>query len=565
MENLKIRRWITGMACLAGAMMALHACNKASNPSLPTESPAPVEALALPAGAAVCGTDHSQQLDLQVNCGQQDSQSRRWNFKIVNNGSTPLDVRTAGLGLRLWFFESRLRCVVVTGNNGDVFNASGVRLGPMQIVDNSYVSGVAIPECDESASHKANQSGSVQLAYESGVAVVPPGGWVQGFTVMATAAASCNPPAGNWDNFGDDYSGLPLGQSSCGGNQNGPFFDDHHFGLLVNGLLEQEVKAGGSLDPESGVPSCGGACSPTPTFTATPTATSTFTATATSTFTATPTPAGCHPFLLQWPVTTAIGLSVDATGVYVTSDSTGTIVVNPTVSLFNTTGTLLTQWGTAGNGPGQFSAPDDVATDAAGNVYVLNILFPRIEKFTAFGAFVSEIGNGLFGFPGGIAVDPSGNIYEADTGSNFVEKLDPSGNLLVKWGGVGSGPGQFLLPGRLGANANGVYVADFSNQRIQQFDLNGNFIRLWGSVGTAPGQFQDPTGVAFDAAGDVYVSERGNNRVQEFTSTGNFICQFGSMGSGPGQFNDPEGIGLDASGNVYVADLGDNRVEKFGP
>ncbi|HEY5038792.1 MAG TPA: hypothetical protein VIJ93_06960, partial [bacterium] len=285
---------------LAGLLACLQACNfrqqSPSSPLVSADSRADaVSAAPLNLTASVCGADTSSMLDLQVTCVEQGSQDRRWAFKIVNNGPSPLDIRTANLSLGLWFFESRLRCLAVTGSNGDVFASNGTRVGSLQITGNTYTHDVSTAEFDESPAHKSNQAGSVRLVYLSGQAVIPAGGWVQGFTVLGTSSAACG-TSGNWDNFNDDYSGLPNGQSSCGGSPNGPFFDDHHFALFDNGKLVQEAKAGGIPDPATGLPPGAGPCSPTPTksftpvptFTRTPTRTPTSTSTLTATRTFTP-------------------------------------------------------------------------------------------------------------------------------------------------------------------------------------------------------------------------------------------------------------------------------------
>ncbi len=242
-------------------------------------------------GITVCGADTSRKLDLMINCGEQGLQDRRWNFLIVNNGSAPLTLQSAGLSLKLWFFEPGLRCLAVTGNNASVFNASGTLVGNSVIQSNVYTTDSSITEVDESSTHKANQAGTVALVYQSGVSVIPAGGWVQGFTIIATSGDSCG-TATNWNNFNDDYSGLPNGESSCTGTQSGPFFDDHHFALLCNGTLVQEFGTNGQTDGESGLPPGGGACTPTvtPTFTKTITASSTKTPSPTATRTPTNTP-----------------------------------------------------------------------------------------------------------------------------------------------------------------------------------------------------------------------------------------------------------------------------------
>jgi DNA-binding beta-propeller fold protein YncE len=220
---------------------------------------------------------------------------------------------------------------------------------------------------------------------------------------------------------------------------------------------------------------------------------------------------------------------------------------------------FVAKWGGFGKGNGQFSYPADVATDAAGNVYVADAGNNRIQKFGPSGAFIAARGsfgsaNGRFDFPDGVAVDPAGNVYVADAGNDRIQKFSPSGTFITKWGSSGSGNGRFQYPHGLAIDAAGnVYVTD-DNDRVQKFTSNGTFITRWGSTGGGNGQFRYAADVATDPAGNVYVTDAGNNRVQKFSSNGAFIRKWGSLGRRDGQFQSPVAIGTDAVGNVYVGD-----------
>ncbi|HEY5038174.1 MAG TPA: hypothetical protein VIJ93_03780, partial [bacterium] len=287
-------------------------------------------------GATICGADTSKKLDLMVNCSEQGIQDRRWTFLIVNNNSVPLTIQAAKLSMKVWLFESQLRCTAMVGNNGTVFNSTGGTVGNMQLVGNTYSIDASMAEIDESSTHKANQSGAVTLTYQTGVSVIPAGGWMQGFAIIGTSAASCNNTAGNWDSFTDDYSGLPSGQTSCNGAQNGPFFDDHHFALYSNGVLVQEFGSNGSTDGESGRPPGGGTCTPTitPTFTKTatnsPTKTPTKTPTgATNTVTATNTPTKTFT-ITNTPTKTFTITNTPTKTFTITPTPTNTLTITPT-------------------------------------------------------------------------------------------------------------------------------------------------------------------------------------------------------------------------------------------
>jgi len=234
--------------------------------------------------------------------------------------------------------------------------------------------------------------------------------------------------------------------------------------------------------------------------------------------------------------------------------------------------------GASGPGSNELYLPSDVATDAAGNVYVVDSGNNRIQKFTSDGAFIAKwggkgSGNGRFSSPSGIATDPLGNVYVADPSSHRIQKFTADGTFVDKWGSHGSGDGQFRYPGDVATDAAGnVYVADGGNDRIQKFTSDGAFVTKWATDGSGNGESYGLAALATDAAGNVYAGEAGpmnigyeqlGNRVQKFTSDGAFITKWGGVGSANGQFNSATGIATDAAGNVYVADELNDRIQKF--
>ncbi len=256
--------------------------------SWPTSTPTALQAAGQ--GGVPCGALTTPGLDLMVNCQMTGVQDRRYYLKIRNTGSVPLTMQALNLSFRVWVNEPKLRCIVLTGQNGDVYDGAGNRINTMQVVGNQYYTFASSPYYVENASHKSNQVGTVPIVFQSGVSVIPAGGWVVGYSVLLTSAGSCPTGAENWQNFADDYSGIPQGQTTCDGNIAGPYYDDHHFALLKGGVLVGETKPGGGIDPETGWPPGAEMCTPTPTATRTKTRTPTKTRTSTATFSKTSTP-----------------------------------------------------------------------------------------------------------------------------------------------------------------------------------------------------------------------------------------------------------------------------------
>ena len=115
---------------------------------------------------------------------------------------------------------------------------------------------------------------------------------------------------------------------------------------------------------------------------------------------------------------------------------------------------LLRRIGTGGKNhflttPGDFGAPQGVAVDGDGNVYVTDTLNNRVEIFDADGNFVSEFGKhgdgpGYLARPKGIAVDGDGHIWVADQMEDRLQVFNREGQLLTYVGtGHGELPGQF--------------------------------------------------------------------------------------------------------------------------
>ena len=232
---------------------------------------------------------------------------------------------------------------------------------------------------------------------------------------------------------------------------------------------------------------------------------------------------------------------------------------------------FIAQWGSHGTGDGQFDTPRGIAVDSSGNVYVVDVINGRIQKFTSTGSFLTKwgksgTGDGQFISPylNGIAIDSYGNVYVADTGNYRIQKFTSDGSFLTKWGSSGTGDGQLSCRFYIAVdNSGNIYVADSANARIQKFASSGAFLAKWGSSGTGDGQFSNSSGIAVDSSGNVYVADEYSNRIQKFTSSGTFITKWGSSGTGDGQFNNSTGIAVDSSGNVYVADQTNNRIQKF--
>lgn len=266
----------------------------------------------------------------------------------------------------------------------------------------------------------------------------------------------------------------------------------------------------------------------------------------------------------------------------------------------------------------QLSYPASVATDSAGNVYVVEPHANRIRKIDRTGAISAVIGSDVgrpdvdgkapiladFAEPASIAADAAGNVYVSDWEKDSVVRIGPSGTVRTFTGtGEGNSPAgaesdgdhkgpsadiPFRSVNGLAADAAGtVYVADSANHRVCAISPEGGIKRIAGTGqagfggdgGPATEAALDfPCGVAVDPSGNVYIADSGNRSVRKVDASGVISSVYhepppsptpsGYEGDGgpaaQARFVGPLDLASDGQGNLYVADAGDHRVRKIG-
>jgi sugar lactone lactonase YvrE len=125
---------------------------------------------------------------------------------------------------------------------------------------------------------------------------------------------------------------------------------------------------------------------------------------------------------------------------------------------------------------------------------------------------------GDFGAPQGVAVDNDGNVYVTDTMNNRVEIFDADGNFISQFGKAGDGPGYFARPKGVALDSDGhIWVADEMQDRLQVFNREGQLLTYIGlGHGELPGQFKALVGVGIDKQNRVFTTEQFPGRLQMF-------------------------------------------------
>jgi uncharacterized protein (TIGR03437 family) len=250
--------------------------------------------------------------------------------------------------------------------------------------------------------------------------------------------------------------------------------------------------------------------------------------------------------------------------------------------------------------------PADVSADADGNLYIADWQFCRIRLVSPDGNMTTVAGNGSCGdsgdggpaisagfIPQNVAVDAAGNLYISDTNHSRVRKVTPDGTISTFAGTGRSGAGVDGVPatqsplrspyGLAVDKAGNVYIADYGDYRVRMVKPDGVISTVAGN-GTLGSLLNDgkaatsvalyyPMGVAADGQGNLYFTEYGAGFVRKVNPSGILTTLSGfpaygfSGDGGPASAaalsSSTRGIAVDSNGDVYFADTGNQRIRKL--
>ena len=242
----------------------------------------------------------------------------------------------------------------------------------------------------------------------------------------------------------------------------------------------------------------------------------------------------------------------------------------------------------------QFNYPTGITADSTGNLYLADALNLRVRKIAS-NSVSTVAGNGVLSFSGnggpalnaqmdapqGVAVDASGNVYISDTANNVVRRVAKDGTISGFAGGSGD---TLSRPQGLAVDSSGnVYVAEAYGARVRKYSPSGSGMTIAGNGTQGYGgdggsatsaQLYTPSGVAVDTAGNVYIADFSNNRVRKVSTSGAITTVAGGGGSGysgdggpatNARLNLPSAVAVDSAGNLYIADTGNNRIRQVTP
>ena len=182
-------------------------------------------------------------------------------------------------------------------------------------------------------------------------------------------------------------------------------------------------------------------------------------------------------------------------------------IKNSSLLKFSKEGKLMKVVGRYGTQPGEFNCPDMIKI-INDKLYVcdrdnhrVQILNTELEYVNSFGCHGD--GDGQFSNPNGIAQDRAGNLYVSDTSNRRVQVFDCKGQFLSTFSKKGTASERLSYPRGICVSSDQlVHVCDRENKCVSVFKTSGEFV-------TSFGQFSNskPLGIVIDDNGFVYVSD----------------------------------------------------------
>lgn len=163
-----------------------------------------------------------------------------------------------------------------------------------------------------------------------------------------------------------------------------------------------------------------------------------------------------------------------------------------------------------------------------------------------------------------LASNGAGDLFVVDAGLHRLQKFSFDGKLLKTIGGKGWGSLEFDQPLDVcAAFPLDIFVVDQNNRRLQRFDRSLNFVQTFsdGNLTLPRGGNFYPRAATLSDLGELFVLESDARRVIKFTSQYAPDQEFGSYNAGAGSLNAPADIAISDDGLLHIADGG--RIVAF--
>ncbi len=266
-------------------------------------------------------------------------------------------------------------------------------------------------------------------------------------------------------------------------------------------------------------------------------------------------------------------------------------------------GRRLDRWSQVGSAPGQFAGAKGISRDGDGNIYVVEEIGDRIQKFDAKLRYLGSGGDrSLFHRAWDVAAYGSGvngRVYTSDNDTNRIHVFDTNLQHLATWTATAK---RYLATDAAG----NLYTYDLdilrkynpSGAQLWSVAVSGgeSGIAVYGSTVYVPNDYElrkyatsngAPQGVidleasgvfalhtirdvTTDLGGNLYVPGGWNYNgseyaVAKFSSTGALLGVMGQLGAGPQKYADPWDVSVGTNGDVYITDYSGEKLSVLRP
>jgi streptogramin lyase len=222
---------------------------------------------------------------------------------------------------------------------------------------------------------------------------------------------------------------------------------------------------------------------------------------------------------------------------------------------------------TGGGLDGSGDAPEGIAVDALGNVWVPNYASDSVSELSPLGVPISGssgfkyTGSGISGIlasPTSVAVDIYYNAWIASLSSTTMTEISRNGNLATTPPPNYTGAGLSDPYGVSIDPSSNVWVTNNGGNSLSEFESNG--VELSGSTGFQNGDVATPVGIATDTSGNIWYANYSTGSPSIGEATPNELAgspTFSEYSSS--QIVSPYSVAIDASGNLWATDQDSNN------
>jgi sugar lactone lactonase YvrE len=231
--------------------------------------------------------------------------------------------------------------------------------------------------------------------------------------------------------------------------------------------------------------------------------------------------------------------------------------------------------------------PGRIQFDRGGNLFIPDTYNSRVRKMDANGIITTVAGNGTAAdsgdggaatsaslyTPNDVAWDAAGNMYIGDY--QHVRKVDTNGIITTATATVHNASGMAMDGlGRL-------CIAEFFDNVVCRLEPGGTLTTLAGTGGfgwfsgdggaATQASLSGPSDVLLDAAGNLYIADSGNHRIRKVDTRAIITTVAGNGTNGYSGDGGPataaslyhsQALTMDAQGNLFIADSSNNRVRE---